>query len=203
MRLLIVANSNNIPAINYKLFDKIVCCDGGAKYVPTNIIPDVIVGDFDSLGEQEIIKLATNKSKIVFKANQDESDLSFALKYCLKQYKPEEIIITGAISADRFDHSYCNTLLLKQIPKNISAKIITKTQEIYFIDKKICFSNQIGKTLSIIPLKNCEHIKTSGLKWEINGDLQFGFVNGISNIIISNQSFITINNGEILAILER
>ena len=195
MRLLIVANSNNIPTINYKLFDKIVCCDGGAKYVPTNIIPDVIVGDFDSLGEQEIVKLATNKSKIVFKANQDESDLSFALKYCIKQYKPEEIIITGAISADRFDHSWCNTLLLKQIPKNISAKIITKTQEIYFVDKKICFSNQIGKTF--------EHIKTSGLKWEINGDLQFGFVNGISNIIISNQSSIAINNGEILAIVER
>ena len=202
MRLLIVANSSNIPTINYKLFDKIVCCDGGGKYVPTNIIPDVIVGDFDSIDKQEMMRLV-NKSEIIFKNNQDESDLSFALKYCLKQYKPEEIIITGAISADRFDHSYCNTLLLKQIPKNISAKIITKTQEIYFVDKKICFSNQIAKTLSIIPLTNCEHIKTSGLKWEIDGDLQFGFVNGISNIIISNQSSITINNGEILAILER
>ena len=202
MRLLIVANSSNIPTINYKLFDKIVCCDGGGKYVPTNIIPDVIVGDFDSIDKQEMMRLV-NKSEIIFKNNQDESDLSFALKYCIKQYKPEEIIITGAISADRFDHSCCNALLLKQIPKNISAKIITKTQEIYFVDKKICFSNQIAKTLSIIPLTNCEHIKTSGLKWEIDGDLQFGFVNGISNIIISNQSSITINNGEILAILER
>ena len=201
MKILLLANGD-ATNIKYSYFDKIVCVDGGLNSLPAAITPYAIIGDFDSINKS-LLQHFKEKSNIIVKNNQDESDLSFALKYCIKQYKPEEIIITGAISADRFDHSYCNTLLLKQIPKNISAKIITKTQEIYFVDKKICFSNQIGKTLSIIPLKNCEHIKTSGLKWEINGDLQFGFVNGISNIIISNQSSIAINNGEILAILER
>ena len=201
MKILIAANSVIADDIEYSAFDKVICCDGGLMYVQNDVIPDAIIGDFDSVDEKELGNFK-NKSEIVFKNNQDESDLSFALKYCLN-YNPSEIVITGAISSDRFDHSFCNALLLKQIPAHIKAKITTNTQDIFYVKQNKQFLNNVGKTVSIIPLTNCERIQTNGLKWEINGSLNFGFINGISNVIISKNATISVKNGELLVIIEK
>ena len=203
MRILLIANGENVVDINYKEFDKIICVDGGLNSISNDLTPDVIIGDFDSVNTQKINSF-NEKSKIIYKNNQDVSDLFFALEYCLKEYKPENIVIINAISTDRIDHTICNILLLKKIPSHIDAKIITKTQTIILVRKEILINNQNEKTLSIIPLTDCKKLNTSGLKWNIlNEDISFGFINGISNIITSNNASIRVGQGEVLVITER
>ena len=200
MRILLIANGENSDT-DVSEFDKIICIDGGLNYVDSNIVPDVIIGDFDSCDINMIKKFKT--SKIVYKNNQDVSDLKFSMQYCLNNYNPDEIVISNAISSDRFDHSICNVLLLKEIPKNIDVKIITKTQEVFILRDKKEIKNLSGKTLSIIPLLDCKNVKTEGLKWNINGDLKFGYIDGISNIIISKTAKISVNKGELLIVIEK
>lgn len=211
MKILIIANGDECSKdinVNITTFDKIICVDGGLNHLPVSLIPDVIIGDFDSVDKNKI-KTFFEKSEIIYKDNQDVSDLSFAVQYCLSKYSDlSEIIITSAISSNRFDHSICNVLLLKQIPESIMAKIITKTQEIFIINEKTQWQRlknlTVNKTISIIPLTNCKNIKTNGFKWEIeNKDLQFGFINAISNIITSEIATISLEKGEILIIVEK
>ena len=189
--------------MDYNEFDIVICVDGGLNALSNNLIPDAIIGDFDS-AIQEKVNCFKGKSRIVFKDNQDVSDLFFALEFCLKEYKPNDITIINAISTDRIDHTLCNILLLKKIPSNIDAKIITQTQEIVLVRKEIVINDRLGKTLSIIPLTDCKDVNTSGLKWNIsNEDIHFGFINGISNVITSNNSKIRIGQGEVLIVIER
>lgn len=202
MKLLLIANGEpvNVSLLDLKTFDKIICVDGGLNSLRFNITPDVIIGDFDSVDAKKM-NLFRAKSKIIHKNTQEISDLKFALQYCLK-FKPDEIVIINAISTDRFDHSLCNILLLMQTPRNIRIKIITKTQKIFIVHKEITLKNLDSKTISIIPLTNCRRVVTSGLKWEINKDLKFGFINGISNVIVSKLAKISLERGKLLIITE-
>jgi thiamine pyrophosphokinase len=206
MKILLIANGENVD-VNYGEFDKVICVDGGLNALSNGVIPDAIVGDFDSAVQKKIefFKEKSNgKSQIIFKDNQDVSDLLFALEFSLKEYKPNNITIINAISTDRIDHTLCNILLLKKIPIYIDAKIITKTQTIILVRKEIIINDRLGKTLSIIPITNCKNVNTNGLKWNIsNVNIPFGFINGISNIITSNNSKIMIEQGEILVVVER
>ena len=202
MKLLLIANGEpvDINSADLKTFDKIICVDGGLNSLRFNIVPDVIIGDFDSIDTKKM-DLLCKKSEIIHKNTQEISDLNFALQYCLK-FKPDEITIINAISTNRFDHSLCNILLLMQIPRGIRVKIITKTQKIFVVYREITLKNLDSKTISIIPLTNCRHIITNGLKWEINSDLKFGFINGVSNVIVSKLAKISLERGKLLIITE-
>ena len=192
----------------FKQYDLIVCIDGGYNnFTQLNlpIKPHYIVGDLDSIKDKRELK-QFDKQQIIFKDNQDETDSQFAIKFLLKKYKQQitNIDIIYFSSADRLDHLFCNVLLLKQIPKNITVKMITKQQEIYLLRDSITINNNMNKTLSIIPLTNIKSIKTTGLKWQLNSvDLKFGFVGGISNIIETQKATIEINKGECLIVISR
>ena len=84
---------------------------------------------------------------------------------------------------------------------NIKAKIISLKEEIYLVRKNITIQKQLNKTISLIPLTNITNINTKGLKWElIKENLNYGFINGISNIALQNDIEINIDNGELLVI---
>lgn len=200
MKILLLANGESVK-FNFAEFDKIICVDGGLNDIPNGLVPNAIIGDFDSV-DREKLEFYKKKTEIVFKNNQDESDLKFALRYCLS-LKPKEIVISNAISGDRCDHSLCNILLLEEIPENISAKIITRTQEILLIHKRYDVIKKELKTISLIPLTNCKFVKTNGLKWNIDNDLSYGFIDGISNIVNSKFATISIQSGTLLCIIER
>ncbi len=201
MRVLLIANGKDFSMENNN-FDKIICVDGGLNAISPSIVPDLIIGDFDSVKINKMKKFK-NKSKILYKDNQDISDLKFAVNYCLSHYKPDEIIIVNSLSLERFDHSMCNVFLLREIPERIEAKILTKTQEIFIVRNEKQFKNFTNKTVSIIPLSDCKNVKTNGFKWEIDYDLQFGFIDGISNVIVSKNAKISVKKGELLIVLEK
>ena len=200
MKILLIANGENAE-IDFSKFDKLVSVDGGLKYLPSNIIPNLIIGDFDSIDNDKLLKFK-NKTTIIYKDNQNETDLQFAINYCLKQ-QPNEITIIGAVSTDRIDHVVSNLLTLRQIPKDIKVKIITSMQEIFLLrNEKVTLFNCKNKTISIFSVSECKKVKTSGLKWKIDKDLDFGFI-GISNVATSDNVKISVEKGELLVFLER
>jgi len=88
----------------------VVCCDGGAnEYIAKGHLPDVIIGDGDSLSEENRIKYA---SLIHFNPDQETNDQTKAVKYLLSLGK-RRIAIVGA-TGKREDHTIGNISLLME-----------------------------------------------------------------------------------------
>ena len=192
----------------FQNYQCIVCIDGGYvnfQKLKMNIEPDYLIGDFDSMGDIDIKNIKSEKTKIVYKDNQDETDAQFAYKYISKELSfknIKNIDYIYAISSSRFDHSLCNILLLKQIPSNINARILSKTQEMFLLRNKINIMEKVGKTLSIIPITNVKGLTIKGCKWDLeNTDVDFGFIGGISNIIEKDNAEISLKEGECVIII--
>ena len=189
-------------------YNKIICIDGGYlnfQKLNLNLKPDYIIGDFDSIGKIDIINQNTDKPKVIFKDNQDETDSEFAVKYILKNYSNNDIKnidFIYAVSTSRIDHLFCNAYLLKKIPININSKIITKYQDIFLLRNSINIKEKEGKTLSVIPITNVKGLTIKGCKWDLeNTDLSVGFIGGISNIIEQNLAEISLKEGECIIVI--
>jgi thiamine pyrophosphokinase len=206
MKILFIANGDlnfNIDLIKY---DVICCIDGGLRHLikmDENFIPKYIIGDFDSI-DVRLLEKYKNKSLIIKKDNQDESDLLYGLKYILKKEKEIDELIFVGVKGNRIDHTLCNIMLLNKIPDNIKSKIMTNDEDIYFLKDHMFLDNVINKTISLIPLNYVEKLKTNGLKWELNDvNLELGYINGISNVALKNKVEIAIRSGLLLVILNK
>ena len=78
-------------------FERVIAVDSGLVYVQeAGVIPDVILGDFDSLG-------FVPEGALVHPAIKDKSDLELALDYALEQ-GATDIIVYGCLGG-RMDHT--------------------------------------------------------------------------------------------------
>lgn len=88
----------------------VVCCDGGAnEYIAKGHLPDVIIGDGDSLSEENRMKHA---SLIRHNPDQETNDQTKAVQFLLEQGK-RRIAIVGA-TGKREDHTIGNISLLME-----------------------------------------------------------------------------------------
>ncbi|EFK95854.1 protein containing Thiamin pyrophosphokinase, catalytic region domain [sediment metagenome] len=99
MNIYIVANGKITLNLlkNIKKNSYIIGVDRGALIlIIHNIIPDMAIGDFDSVKKDEfqIIKKRV-KNIVKFDSRKDKTDLELAVEYSLKK-KPDELDILGA-----------------------------------------------------------------------------------------------------------
>ncbi len=92
--------------------DLIIAADGGIHNCKTiGIIPNVIIGDLDSMSSDEVTTYQEAGAEVIqFPTHKDETDLELALQYALK-HELSEVIIIGALGA-RWDMTIANILLI-------------------------------------------------------------------------------------------
>lgn len=207
MKAAIIAYGENID--NEELMkeiessDYIICADGGGELAYRNgVIPQYLIGDFDSIN-QEILDYFKKKSVEIIKypRDKDYTDTEICVYKALELGCMEICIIAGVGS--RIDHSLGNIGLLHLISqRGGKGHIISKNSSIYLCKDSIQLRGSIGDTISIIPLfGNAYGLISSGLKFQLNNtDIDFGKPIGISNEMIDNKCSIEIRNGEILVI---
>jgi thiamine pyrophosphokinase len=180
--------------------DLIVCVDGGANTaLKLGILPDLIIGDMDSISPRTIKRF--KKVKSITTPDQEYTDLDKALNYLLK-YKPEIIHIFSAIG-NRIDHSLSNLSILKKYKEYCRLIMHTNNSTVEYIDKSIEFNGKTGKTISLIPISKVTNYTTYGLKYPLkNTTLDFGLKESQSNVIESNPVKITFKKGCLFLIQE-
>lgn len=88
----------------------IVCCDGGADtYIEKGGVPDIIIGDGDSLSEANRARFA---EIIRYEADQQTNDQTKAVKYLLNKGLHRIAIV--AATGKRDDHTLGNIALLAE-----------------------------------------------------------------------------------------
>ncbi|KPA11268.1 Thiamine pyrophosphokinase [Candidatus Magnetomorum sp. HK-1] len=210
MRSIIFANGQmRILPSSIKPIEKndiIIAADGGLRFCRKfNIIPNLIVGDLDSIDQTQLSEMEDKGVEIIkHPVRKDETDLELSLKVALDK-GVSEIIILGALGA-RWDMTFSNALILAaDYLKNMHVRLIDDYQEIICIknNKKFFLKNHAGFMLSILPISGiAEGITMRGMEYElVNENLPMGSTRGLSNVIIDNDAFIQVNRGKLLVII--
>ena len=205
-KALIICNGNPPPAkLLYHLWKEVeyrVAVDGGANQLQLyNLIPDAVVGDFDSLN-LEIRKNLPNT--ILFHVKeQDTNDADKAVRHCLN-HGYTEINILGA-EGGRNDHFLSNLEILFKYTPNAKLTLWTSLERMEFICDTWEKNLTQGTILSLLPLfGGARGVVTKGLEFPLNGlDLLPGKIpSGVSNLVIDNPVTVTLKKGQLLVVVQ-
>jgi thiamine pyrophosphokinase len=183
--------------------DYIIAANGGSKHAKNfGVIPDVIIGDLDSIGKKDYLFFLNKGSKYKkYDVIKDKTDIQLAIEYAIESGFKE--ILLMCVFGNRLDHMLANLfLLMKIVDAGISVKIVDEFQEIILIYKSGEIEGDVGDVVSLIPLTpTVSGIKLLGLKFQPkNGRLKMADTLGISNVLTKKSAKITINNGKLLLI---
>lgn len=185
--------------------DLIVGADGGAgQALAWGLLPDLVIGDMDSLSEEDRAALAAQGCRFVIHPRaKDETDLELALTYVV-QHGAQEIVVLGALGG-RLDHTLANILLLTlPVLGSISVRIVQGQSETFLVrsGEVAIVEGQPGDLVSLLPLGgDACGVRTAGLAWALHGDnLRFGFTRGVSNEMTAPEAKIGLAKGNLLVI---
>lgn len=210
MNTLIISGGNiDIEFLNKNLttcsYDNIIAVDKGLESLYLlKILPNHIVGDFDSVNET-IINFYNTKNIPIHKYNpeKDYTDTDIAIKLAIS-LNSTNITIIGA-TGTRLDHTLANIhILCTCLEEEIPCKIIDPYNKIYLIKSKIELekSNIYGKYISLIPLTSTVNgVTLNGFKYPLKDyTLKIGESLGISNEVVDDVAKIEIKQGILIVI---
>lgn len=113
MKILLVAGGdpNHWPAFSNE-FEKIIGIDRGNLFLlRQGIVPDLAIGDFDSLNEAEKVEVFSQVTEILTSpAEKDDTDTQLALVTAFERFPTAEVTLIGA-TGGRLDHLLANLWL--------------------------------------------------------------------------------------------
>lgn len=210
MNCIIICNGNNITKElieEYSTEDTfLICADGGANQLrKLGILPDILIGDFDSVSEDILKSYESEGVEIMpFPPEKDFTDSELAVEIAIsKGFK--EIIILGGIGS-RMDHTLANINLLKKIYESGCKGIIAdENNKIQLISSNINLRRIDGYKVTLLALTpKVEGITTRGLYYPLdNFTLVQGSTRGVSNEFLGDEASVSISSGLLLVILAR
>jgi len=183
-----------------------IAADGGALFLESiGFLPDVIIGDFDSLTKAQYLRYEKMGIKIIkYPVEKDETDGELALQYC-RERGFDNIIIIG-FAGGRLNQQLANIFLLEYAFRNgITAFIKEPGLEIGIIKREKVFFQKIGAGLSLIPLdEKVTGVTITGCKYLLEAESLLRYkTRGISNVIEQEKAVITVEKGLLLYVLNK
>jgi thiamine pyrophosphokinase len=199
----ILANGSlNIPLVQEKIssFSYLIAADGGlVSCHQMGLVPDLILGDFDSC-PKKLLDFYPQAEKKSYPRNKDFSDLELCLQIA-KDMGFESAVAFGALGK-RIDHSLYNLQMLIKYPFLKSLEEGSET--VFLLPKKIKLSCQIGRTLSLFSaFAPATHIYTSGCRWDLqNATFNHHFMS-LSNEALFEEIYIEYQEGFLFCALQQ
>lgn len=184
----------------------LVCADGGAAHLRRmGVKPDVLLGDLDSISEEDLEHFKDAGVKIEkFPAEKDMTDTELAVQYAIDR-GCDTIIIIGGVGT-RLDHSLANILSLKKImDRNVRGFVVDEHNEITIIRDSIKLFREEGVKVTLLPLtEKVEGVTTKGLYYPlVDATMEMGTSWGVSNEFSCEEAEISIKSGLLLIIRSR
>ncbi len=155
-----------VPLDALRHAERIICCDGacGKLVRETGLEPAWIVGDLDSLGDEDRSRF---RSRLIRVDEQETNDLSKAFRFCLSNGW-DELVIVGATGL-REDHTLCNLSLLVDFALEASVQMLTDTGWFTPAPGSIRLPSFIGQQVSIFSFDPAVMVYAEGLKYALDG----------------------------------
>ncbi|MGX7070772.1 thiamine diphosphokinase [Gemella bergeri] len=166
--------------------------DGGAKYLVNKGIKLLIgCGDFDSVNDDERLRIENNSKYYYKKNNEIETDADFALRKIHSICKNIKIINIYGATGKRLDHFFGNILLLNSEKYSKTVMNIVDDNNIIMVakaGKNIFLPKKEYKYFSIVPLYEHTIMTIKNAKYEAeNLELTLTRPNATSNEFFDNK----------------
>jgi thiamine pyrophosphokinase len=181
----------------------LICADGGARHLQAaGLVPDLIVGDMDSLDRESQDDYEARGVRIIRHPRQkDETDTELALREAFG-LAPAEVWIWGALG-HRVDHTLANCALLAQgAEREVEVKLIDAWCEVLLIKGRKTLTGEEGQTVSFLPfLGEASGITLTGFEYPLSKAVMgIGHPYGISNRLAGQEGLIEVESGCLLAV---
>jgi thiamine pyrophosphokinase len=185
------------PSLHEKLHraEVIICCDGAVqKLLDFGKNPTVIIGDMDSISEENKTKFA---NILIHDRDDNTNDLTKAVKFCINKGF-DTIEILGATGL-REDHTIGNiSLLANYMDVLTSVKMLTDHGVFTPISQTTTFESFPNQPVSIFSLTPQTPINTDGLAYPLKNRTFHSWWEGTLNRSTGEQFTIKINAGKII-----
>lgn len=181
--------------------------DKGAIYlIESGILPDVAIGDFDSLSPEEFSKLKNQVASVkVAPAEKNETDTDLAIDESLN-FEPDHIVLTG-VTGGRLDHfmAVLNSVYRFQTDNpSIQFTIRNKWNEMKLLTPgvtKLTKDQQFPFVSFFAFQGSVKHVTLAGMKYNVSDEtIEMGISRFTSNEVLDEQGSISFTSGICLLI---
>jgi thiamine pyrophosphokinase len=187
----------------------LIAADGGAAHVlAAGLVPDVVVGDFDSLADADRARLEELGVELrVAPRDKDQSDMELCLLTALEA-GAARITLLGALGLDRPEHSLANLLLLADARLDRAEVVIagrgSRTWRIGTAEGpgSATIKGQPGDFVSLFPLEaEVNGVTSDGLRFRLTDEtLPLGPSRGLSNELLGRSARVASRRGRLLLV---
>lgn len=177
--------------------DFVIAADGGLAHVKKlGIVPNGILGDFDSLGY-------VPEDSTVFPVEKDDTDAMLAVRKGL-ELGYRQFILYGSLDGPRLDHTIANFQTLQFLSDHgACGYLIGRDYMVTTVkDGSLHFSSHCTGIFSVFCMGNdAEGVTIRGGKYDAeNVPLSAGFPLGVSNHFEGNEVTVSVEKGSLLVL---
>ena len=226
--IIICAGDLEISQIPLKEDDLVIAVDGGYMYCRVlEIMPDVVIGDFDSLEEPYASEVRQLEAACVsetcepngmcaaeagglhvvrdvrvirLEREKDDTDTMAAIRFGL-QAGCGEFHLYAAMGG-RLEHTIANLQSLLFLKRNGAKGYLWDAFSMTTVicNESISFRKSMEGVLSVFAMNgDAKGVTETGLKYELHGDvLENSFPRGISNEFIGEEATVSVEDGSLL-----
>lgn len=180
--------------------DLLIAADGGLRHVDRlGLAPNVILGDFDSLGY-------VPSAAAVYPVEKDDTDAMLAVRRGLEMGF-RRFIIYGGMDGERLDHTLANYQILQYLSNHGAVGYLVGKTYLATVVRtgKLIFSPAAEGILSLFCLgADAQGVNLEGLQYPLrDAVLTSGYPLGVSNHFIGECAKVTVKEGSLLALWDR
>jgi thiamine pyrophosphokinase len=174
----------------------IIAADEGADLcAKLKIIPNIIIGDLDSISTKTMEKFES--CEVIYRPDQNTNDLTKALEHA-KTLSPSIIKII-ALWGRRTDHMISNLLIASSWDSNIPLLIFDNYGKMFFLNAgRHRYKGKPGETVSMFSLGEIKNLTLKGFRYPLHKKTFSPSFNGLSNIYDSGTVSIEFSKGRLI-----
>ena len=182
-------------------FTKIICADGGAGMAcRLGIVPDLVVGDMDSIDSKDREALKGSGAEfLIYPKEKDLSDIQIAFEHALS-LKATSVTLWGG-TGSRLDHTFSTMLnAFHLVENNIDVCLDSPEVTIHPVRGTLKLSGKPDDTVSLIAIGDtATGVNLKGLYYPLNNaTIQSTWQFGISNIMTGEKAVIKVKTGHVV-----
>ena len=172
-----------------------IAADGGLAHMEQlGLTPDVILGDFDSLGY-------VPQNAKVFPVEKDDTDAMLAVRKGLEM-GCDRFVLYGALEGPRLDHTVANFQTLQFLADRGAQGYLVGKDSVVTVIQNGSLTLPASKegVVSVFCMgKDAHGVSIQGLQYPLEkGTLTAGFPLGVSNHLIGKDAEISVEDGSLL-----
>jgi thiamine pyrophosphokinase len=185
-------------------FGLVCAADSGLDtLVAWGMVPDIIVGDMDSVSSPSLVENFPRARIIIEPRDKDETDTELGIS-ALAAGGADTIVLAGG-GGGRIDHLLAiRAIFERRSPLRRPSEWHIAREAIYLVEegRSLGIEAAAGATVSVFPLAGgASGMSSSGLRWPLRG-LDWGAGDsGVSNLALAGSFSVSAGRGDLLVVL--